>query len=169
MWDYAGIAAVCVACVVGIGLTAVRLPGTWLIALAASVYGWLSGWGRVSITSVAVLIGIAVVGEVCEALASAALAKRAGASRQALWGALAGGFAGMLLFSVPLPVIGTTIGAVLGCFTGALIGELLAQRTLPQGTRVGVVSAAGFVLGIALKTAIAFLMTAMVLAALLFD
>ncbi|UCF33172.1 MAG: DUF456 domain-containing protein, partial [Phycisphaerales bacterium] len=101
----------------------------------------------------------AVVGELIEFFASMVTAKKAGASRQAAWGALLGGFVGMFIFTIPVPIIGTIIGAILGCFCGALIGETMAQRKLSESTRVGYFSALGFVLGMAAKLAIALVMT----------
>lgn len=166
MWDYISIAGVAVACLVGVLITALRLPGTWLIVLAAGVSGWLSDWRLISIITLVVLAVIALLAEIIEMFGSALLARRAGGTRNATWGALVGGFTGMFLFSIPLPVIGTTIGAILGCFLGALIGELAAQRHLVQGTRVGFFSALGFVLGVVFKIAIAFLLAGIVLSLL---
>jgi uncharacterized protein YqgC (DUF456 family) len=159
MWDWVIIAILLLVSLIGVILTAVRLPGTWLILVAAGIYGWSTDWQRITITLLLVLAGAAVVGEIIEFLASMVTVRRAGASRQAGWGALLGGFAGMFILTVPVPIIGTIIGAILGCFIGALIGETMAQRKLSESTRVGYLSAVGFVLGMAAKLAIALVMT----------
>lgn len=157
------------ACLVGVLLTAVRMPGLWLILLATGLYAWLTEWQKIGVAFVVVLGVITLVAEVAESLMSALFARRAGASKRAIWGGLIGGFAGLFIFTLPLPLIGSTIGAVLGCFVGALVGELTAERHLAQGARVGLFSAIGFVLGIVLKLSIAFLMTGLVVAAILWD
>lgn len=157
-WDIAAGILVVLACVAGVLLTAVRLPGTWLILLAALLYGWYDGWLRVTGSVLALLAAIAVIGEGVEFASSAIVAKRAGASRKAAIGALIGGFAGMFAFTIPLPIVGTMIGAALGCFLGAAIGEYAELRSLHRGAHVGFWSVVGFGAGIAAKLAAAFLM-----------
>ena len=105
------------------------------------------------------------MGEVIELAASAVIARRAGASGRAAWGGLIGGIAGMFLLSflVPIPIVGTMIGALLGCFSGAMIAELSVRRQLASGTKVGLFSALGFVLGTVTKVAIALVMSGILL------
>src|SRR4030088_1904616 len=84
--------------------------GIWLIA-GVDRYRHLGLWW---------LLGIAAIGAgglTLDLLAGALGAKRVGASRQAVWGALIGTVIG-LLFGLP--------GALLGPFFGALLGELTA-------------------------------------------
>ena len=169
MTDVGGYLVLGLACVLGILLTAVRMPGLWLILLATGMYAWLTGWQRMGVAFIVVLGLIGLAAEVAEALMSAMFAHRVGASRRAIWGALIGGFLGLFIFSIPLPVIGSTIGAVLGCFLGALIGELTKERRFSRSTHVGIASALGCVLGIVLKIAVAFMMTGLVVAALVWD
>lgn len=159
------IVGVLLACLAGVLMTVVRLPGTWLIVAVAVGVGWWSDWQRVALWLIAILITVAVVGEVLELLSSVLMARRAGASRQAAWGGLIGGIVGMFLLSflVPIPVIGTMVGALLGCFLGATLAELSVRGQLGQGTRVGFFSALGFVLGTVTKMAIALVMSGLLL------
>ncbi len=159
------IVGVLLACLAGVLMTVVRLPGTWLIVAVAVGVGWWSDWQRVALWLVAILITVAVVGEALELLSSVLMARRAGASRQAAWGGLIGGIVGMFLLSflVPIPLIGTMVGALLGCFLGATLVELSVRRQLGQGTRVGFFSALGFVLGTVTKMAIALVMSGLLL------
>lgn len=165
----AGVLVAC--CLLSILLTAVRMPGTWLIVAAALGYGWWTGWDPIGWGVIAVLAGIALAAEAVEIVMSVVTAKKAGASRQAAWGGLIGGFAGMIflasLFSLPFPVIGTmvgaSVGALVGCFAGAMIAELAVRKKLVQGTKVGFFSALGFALGTATKTAIALAMSGLLL------
>lgn len=154
---------------VSVLLTAVRLPGTWLMAAVTAGYAWWTQWEVIPLWVVLVLVGIASVGEVVEQLTSVFTARRAGASRQAAWGGLIGGFLGMIFLSflVPIPVIGTVIGALVGCFAGAMITELAVKPEIVASARVGAFSALGFVLGMVTKLALAMAMAGILLATVL--
>lgn len=165
MWEIITIVLMILCCVLAVVMTAVRLPGTWLIAVVAIAYGWWADWQRVGVMIVAVLLGLALIGEAAELLTSVFTAKKAGATRQAAWGGLVGGLLGMFLLSflVPVPFIGTMIGALVGCFAGAMLAELWVRRGVTQGVRVGLFSAMGFALGAAMKIAIALVMSGILL------
>jgi uncharacterized protein YqgC (DUF456 family) len=141
--------------VLGIILAALQLPGTWLILGTAVLYDWHYDWQRLGWKWLVLLAGVAALAELLEMLASLAMARRAGASRRAAVGALIGGFAGMILLSVPVPVIGTIIGGLIGCFVGALLGEISLHDNLHTGARVGVFATIGRVMGMMAKTAAA--------------
>ncbi len=165
MWDAVTTVALILCCLLAVVMTAVRLPGTWLIVLCALGYAWWADWQRVGMWTILALGGIAVAGEVIELLTSVFTTRKAGGTRQAAWGGLIGGILGMffLSFLVPVPLVGTMIGAVVGCFGGAALAEMAARRRLAQGTRVGLFSALGFVLGTATKIALALIMSGILL------
>lgn len=154
----AGIAALILVCLISVLLTVFRLPGTWIIVIAALVFGWLTGWERMPLVWVGVLAGIAAVGEIVELIASVITARRAGGTKQAAWGGLLGGFAGMILLSPPLPIIGTFLGAILGCFLGAAAAEMWMRNHLGHGAKVGYFAAMGFVIGAVTKIGLAVAM-----------
>ena len=86
--------------------------------------------------------------------ATALGAKRVGASRKAIIGAMLGTFAG--LFFGPF-------GLLLGPFAGALLGELLHRRSLGSSdlgdaAKIGFGTWLGILFGIALKLGLAFAM-----------
>jgi uncharacterized protein YqgC (DUF456 family) len=145
-------------CLAGVMLTLLQLPGTWLIGAAAAGYAWYGQWARISVTTVMVLLAIALLAEGVESLTAVWVARRGGASRRAAWYGLIGGIAGALLLSFPVPIIGTLIGAAVGCFVGALIGELQAGTGAVGGARVGMYSAVGRVLGATFKLAASLVM-----------
>ena len=165
MQDILIITAMLLGCGLGVLLTALRLPGTWLIVLTGVSYGWWTGWARTSVILIGLCVGIAVVAEVLELLLSAVMARRAGASRRAAWGGLIGGVLGMFLltFLVPVPILGSMIGALVGCFLGAAVMEMSARKELAQGTKVGLFSAMGFVMGAVTKLALAMVMSGVLL------
>ena len=157
------------ACLVGVAMTAVRLPGTWLIVTGTAGYAWSEEWARSSLTLLGVLIGIALLGEGIELLASVVTARRAGASRKAAWGGMLGGILGMIFLSflVPIPIIGTMIGALVGCFGGATLVEMSVRRDMSHGTKVGFFAAMGFVFGAVAKIVVALLMSGILLSAVI--
>jgi hypothetical protein len=151
-------AALCLICFVGVVLATLRGPGTWLILISAILYSWTHDWLKPTTTILLTLFAIAVLAEMTEFLAGMITARRSGASRRAAWGALIGGFAGMLLLALPVPIAGPILGGFLGCFLGAAIGELTLERGLRHGARVGTMAAIGQAIGMAAKSGLALVM-----------
>lgn len=153
------------ACLIGVAMTAVRLPGTWLIVAGAAGYAWGEGWARASLTLLGILAGIALLGEGIEILASVVTARRAGASRKAAFGGMLGGILGMIFLSflVPIPIVGTMIGAFVGCFAGAALVEMSVKNDMSHGTKVGFFAAMGFVVGAVAKIVVALAMSGILL------
>ncbi|MEE8170686.1 MAG: DUF456 domain-containing protein [Phycisphaerae bacterium] len=154
------------ASLIGLVLVIFQLPGTWLILAAAAGYAWQSEWHDISKATVVILAALALLGELVELLATWLGARRVGASRRSMWFGLLGGFGGMLLLTIPIPVIGTLAGAIIGCFIGAAIGEMMVRDDLAGATKVGVVTAISRAFGTIAKLALALAMTALVIASL---
>ena len=123
--------------------------GIWLIAGIDGYRhlgrGWLIGIGL-----------LAGLGVVVDLVAGALGAKRVGASRQAVTGALLGTLVG-LLFGLP--------GLLLGPFLGAALGELVAGKDLLRSTQVGVGASLGFLLGAIVKLVVSLMMLGLFAAA----
>ena len=116
--------------------------GIWLAA-AVDGYrhlglGWLLG-----------LAALGAFGVAVDFVAGALGAKRVGASRQAVWGATIGTFAG-LFFGVP--------GLLLGPFAGALVGEMMAGEGVLRSAHVGAGTWLGLLFGALLKLVVSFAM-----------
>jgi len=140
---YYAIAALLV--VVGfLGILLPALPGLPLVFLGMLLAAWAGGFAKIGVATL-VLLGILTLLSMAVDFWAAALgARRVGASRLAVIGALLGTFAGLFLGPA---------GLFLGPFVGALAGELVHGRRLDraglgQATRVG----------IALKLMLAFAM-----------
>jgi len=159
MNDIAITIATAAGCLFAVLLTALRLPGTWLIVAGVGVAGWATQWSSIAVSRVLLLAGLALGAEMFEFFASMITAHKAGASRQAAWGGLIGGVLGMIFLSLPFPIVGTFIGALAGCFLGALIAELAMNKRLSEGAKVGFFSAIGLAIGTATKIGIALLMS----------
>jgi uncharacterized protein YqgC (DUF456 family) len=133
---------------VGIGgVILPALPGLPLVFAGMLLAAWAGdfqqiGWFPLVVLGLMTLLSVAV-----DFFATMVGAKRVGASRKALVGAVVGTFAG--LFFGP-------IGLFVGPFVGALLGELWHGRQLGQATKVGLGTWLGIVLGIVLKLGLAF-------------
>jgi hypothetical protein len=166
MSNFLTITAVGLGCLIAVALTAVRLPGTWCLVAGAGLYGWLTDWRAVTLSTLVLLAGIAVIGEILELFTSAVVARKAGGSRRAAWGGLVGGMLGMfcLSFLLPIPIVGSMAGAIVGCFLGAAVAELTVRNHLAHGTRVGFFAALGMAMGTAAKVGLALVMSVFVIA-----
>ncbi len=133
---------------VGIGgVILPALPGLPLVFAGMLLAAWAGdfqqiGWFPLVVLGLMTLLSVAV-----DFFATLVGAKRVGASRKALIGAMVGTFAG--LFFGP-------IGLFVGPFAGALLGELWHGKELGQAAKVGLGTWLGIVLGIVLKLGLAF-------------
>ncbi|MFG0306205.1 MAG: DUF456 domain-containing protein [Phycisphaerales bacterium JB040] len=155
-----GAAIVIVCAWLGVLVTLITLPGTWMAVLVALIVKWwrpelIDGWWAIGIA-----VGLAVLGEVAEFGAGAVGSRRAGGSRSGAAGALVGGLAGGVLgtVAIPLPVLGTILGAVIGAGVGAVLAERgHAGRTWGDSFRSGQGAAMGRAISVVVKGAISAL------------
>ncbi|MHB8902019.1 MAG: DUF456 family protein [Thermoguttaceae bacterium] len=156
--------------------TLLGMPGNWLMVAVAAGYVLVAPSGSSAAmgwTTVAVLLVLALVGELFEFLAGAAGAVKAGASRRgvafALAGSIAGGILGLFV-GLPVPVIGSLLAAILfggaGAFAGAVLGERRTGRSLDKSFKIGEAAFWGRLLGTLSKSVIGAIMVAVVLIAL---
>jgi uncharacterized protein len=143
-------------------LNLLGLPGNWMIVATTVLYVWLSSGPDSSSMRwavVAVVAGLAILGEILELGASATGVKRVGGSRlgalMALVGSVVGAIAGLFV-GVPIPVIGSVVAALLcaglGALLGAMFGELAVGRSLATCWRVGRAAFWGRLFGTLAKT-----------------
>jgi len=155
------------------------LPGNWGIPLLAIALAWSFplddsaqgpgiGWD-----TVAVLVGLAVLGELMEFAAGATGAAKQGASRRAILLSLVGSCAlsllGALLVAMLIPVVGALIGALVGggagAWGGAYLGEMWKGRSQPERLAAGKGALVGRVLGTFSKLLVGVIMVAVFTAA----
>ncbi len=142
---------------VGLGCVALvifQLPGAWIMLAIAVVIelfdeSYLTaepaitfGWWWLGISA-----ALLVVGELIEFIASVVGAKKGGATRRGMWGALLGGIVGAIVFqvAVPIPIFGALVGAVVGTFIGAVVGETSGKQ--PQTLKGSLKPALGATIG----------------------
>jgi uncharacterized protein YqgC (DUF456 family) len=140
---------------VGLALVALGLPGLWLMVVAVVAYAWVTGFHAVGIATIAVVLGLALLGELFEVWFGYGLARRSGGSRRAGWGALIGGLIGAAV-GVPVPVVGSVIGALVGSFIGAVVFEYSSSWAAGTAVRAGWGALLGRVAATAAKMAVGF-------------
>ena len=135
-----------------IGLVLPAIPGAPLIFAGLVLAAWAEGFRYVGLWTIITLAIFALLTYGVDFWATMFGAKKFGASKRAIIGALVGAIAGIFL---GLP------GVVFGPFIGAVIGELSARSNLQQAARAGIGATIGLVLGAALKIAMALAMIGM--------
>lgn len=142
-----------------VGTVLPALPGAMLIVAGLVIAAWADGFTKVGVWPL-VIIGIIGAASYLVDFAAAALgARKFGASPRAMIGAGLGTLLGLFL---GLP------GIIIGPFLGAVIGELTMHRDMTRAGKAGFAAWIGFVVGMAVKVGIAFLMIAIFLSALVF-
>ena len=131
------------------GVILPALPGLPLVFAGMLLGAWAGGFEQVGWITLVILGTLTVLSVAVDFFATVVGAKRVGASRKALLGAVIGTFAG--LFFGP-------IGLFAGPFVGALLGELWHGREIGQAAKVGLGTWLGILLGTVLKLGLAFAM-----------
>jgi len=138
---------------VGLTMIPLGLPGLWVMVVGILAYGWLTQFRSVGIAMIAIVLGLAFLGEIIENWIGFRYAKRYGGSTRSGWGALIGGLIGAMI-GVPVAVIGSVIGAFIGSFIGAALFEYSYSRHPGVATRAGWGAVLGRAAGAAVKIAL---------------
>ena len=133
-----------------IGSVLPMLPGSPLILLGAFIYAWYTDFAVITWGVLLVLFALTLLSQMVEYLATIIGAKKYGASRWGIAGAVAGGFIGLFA--------GGIFGIIAGPFLGALVCELLYGRTIGTSMKIGFGTLAGFIGGAIGKLIIALAM-----------
>jgi uncharacterized protein YqgC (DUF456 family) len=136
------------------GIVFPALPGTVLIFAGLLVVASADGFTRVGPWALTLIGVIGAASYGVDFVAGAMGAKRVGASRRAVVGAALGTLLGLPL---GLP------GVIFGPLVGALVGEWSAHRDWRRAGQVGMAAWIGFLIGTAVKIAMAFSMIAIFL------
>ena len=151
--DVLAIAVLAAAALIGLCLIPLGLPGLWVMVAGILAYGWLTGFRSVGVATIAIVLGLAFLGELLEWWVGFGLTERYGGSRRSGWGALVGGIAGAMV-GVPVPIVGSVIGAFTGAFVGAALFEYSVSRTPGVAVRAGWGAVLGRAAGAAAKIAL---------------
>lgn len=137
-----------------VGTVLPALPGLPLVFSGMLLAAWAGGFQHVGVPMLVLLGLLTLVSLGVDFWATALGAKRVGASRKAIIGAMLGTVAGLFL---------GPIGLLIGPFLGALAGELLHRRRLGasdlgNAAKIGLGTWVGILFGIVLKLGLAFAM-----------
>jgi len=125
------------------------LPGVPLVFAGLVAAAWADDFQRVGWIALGLLGLMTLMSFAIDFIATSLGAKRVGATRLAIAGALLGTLVGVFL---GLP------GLILGPFVGAVAGELLSHGKLHQAGRVGTATWVGLFFGTLAKLALIFTM-----------
>jgi uncharacterized protein YqgC (DUF456 family) len=140
------------------GIVFPALPGTVLIFVGLLLAAWADGFTRVGVWTLLIIGVIGAATYAVDFVAAALGAQRIGASRRAVAGAALGTLLG-LPFGLP--------GVIFGPLAGAVVGELTVHRDFARAGRAGAAAWVGFMVGMAVKIAMAFSMIGIFLVSML--
>lgn len=144
----------------------VGLPGTFLILVAALVYAWATGFATVTWSTLGWLLGLALVGEAIELLATAG-GRGQRPSRRVALAAISGAVVGGIIGTPILFGLGSLLFALAGAFVGAALAAASEGESMDSSIRVGFAALRGRLLGFVVKASLAVVMVVLVLAAAL--
>src|SRR2546423_5798844 len=114
-------------CMIGLVLVPLGLPGLWVMVGGVVGYGALTGFRTVGIATMAIVLGLALLGELVEWGVGFGLTERYGGSRRAGWGGQAGG-GGRPLVGAAGPGVGGLVGPFLTRVVRGAVIQASASR-----------------------------------------
>lgn len=141
--------------VVGIiGAVVPGIPGIGLVVVAIAAWGVLNGFDGLGIPMTVAIVAL-LLGTAVDFLATYWGAKKAGASRWGLIGAVVGLVLGIIGLLPALPVGGPLLGMIVGPLVGAILGEFLYRRNLWMATKAGIGIIVGSAVGMGVQLLLA--------------
>ena len=123
------------------------LPGIGLMFVSTLVYGFFDHWESLSPWFVAGIGGATILAFGIDYAGSAIGAKKFGATKYGIWGAMLGGIVGMIFLGPP--------GVLLGPIIGVLAVEILGGKSLDDAIRCAIGVAIGVAGGAIVQFALA--------------
>jgi uncharacterized protein YqgC (DUF456 family) len=143
---------VCAVLIILLGFAGIMiplLPGPPLMFCGFLIVAWIDNFERVGWITLGVLGFFTLISMAVDFLAASIGARRVGASRLAVIGAVIGTIVGFFL---------GVVGLLVGSFVGAAAGEYVSRRNLLEAGRIGFAAWVGLVIGTAAKLGLAFAM-----------
>lgn len=143
-----------------VGVIVPALPGTALVFGGFLLGAWIDDFERIGMGTVMIAAVLVLVALVTDYLSSLLGAKRAGASRLALIGAVIGTVVG---------IFGGIVGLLFFPLIGAFIGEYLSINDVRKAGNVGIATWLGMLVGAVVKLVLTCFTIGMFIFALLVD
>lgn len=134
-----------------VGLLVPILPGIVFVFSGLLLAAWTDGFVRVSEITMIIIGVLSLIAWAIDFFASYFTAKKANASKLALFGVMIGAIVGIL---------GGVVGLIIGPVIGAVVGEFIARRNSGDAARVGVAAGLGFIVALVAKLVLAIIITA---------
>jgi len=129
------------------------IPSAPLIFLSALLYAFLTKFENITGSIILILLIIAVVSQLLDYLAGVYGAKKFGASKWGMLGALLGGITGI--------IFGGFLGLIIGPFFGAILFEIiLGKKMFKESVKIGLGTLLGMLCGSLGKFIFAIMMVA---------
>ncbi|MCZ6469449.1 MAG: DUF456 domain-containing protein [Candidatus Dadabacteria bacterium] len=112
-------------------------PGNFIILADSILFGWYGGFKEVTITVLAILLVLALLGELVEFVLGIVGAKKYKSSNKAIVGSIVFGIIGGILGIPFFFGIGAVIGAFIGVFVGAFLVEFVLEKNVDRAMKSG--------------------------------
>ncbi len=143
------------------------LGGNFILVGLALVHALVTGFDPLSWPLLAVVLAIALFGELVEFVLGNFYVLRKGGSGRGALGGFAGGLLGAAAGNSIVPIVGAVAGSFLGAFLGCVAGEYWGQQRLEPSLRVGSHAFIGRLLAILTKHALGLVIVVLILRATL--
>lgn len=138
------------------------IPGNFVPVIIALIATLVGDGQNFTWTWFVVFLLIAISGEVLDLIIGLIGAKKYGASRAGMIGAVIGGFAGGILGTMIFPLIGSLAGVFIGCFFLAFLFELLfSERSVDESRQAGIGALFGRIIASCYKLIVGFVLLAL--------
>jgi uncharacterized protein YqgC (DUF456 family) len=144
-------------CLIGLFLTLLGMPGNFVIFVGAVAYNLITWSMALSYAILGAVIGIAIAGEILEYIIGMRSAKKYGASKAGVAGAIIGGIIGAIV-GVPVFLIGSLLGLFIGAFLGAFVVEFFMKGDAEEAFKAGIGAFKGRVGAIMVKELLGIVM-----------
>ncbi|MBW3005056.1 DUF456 domain-containing protein [Candidatus Woesearchaeota archaeon] len=142
----------------GLVLVALHLPGgTFVILAGAALYNLITWSWSVSLQTLIILFGIALLAEVIEFLFGIWGAKKFKMSNWATFGFITGLIIGAVV-GFPVPILGSLVGMLVGGFLGAFIVSYIEKQNFEKSLKAGFGAFVTGITSILVKLALAVVM-----------
>lgn len=139
--------------------TVFGIPGTVIILMDVIFYAFITGFERIGLKIIIILVIISILAEAIDFAFRMAGAARFGISKQRFWIAVISSLVGAIAMTPVLFGLGSIIGIFLGGFGGLLIVEIIRQSMLKPALRAGYKAILGRVAVTLVKGFCAIIMT----------
>jgi len=162
-----GIIALIGASTAALASLVIGLPGTFIMVAIALFYALTTGFASVTWATIAILLALAVAGELLEFASTVSSNSGPSPSRRVSLAALVGGVVGGILGLPLLFGLGSLLGALCGAFAGAALAAGFEGHDLASALSYGRGAMRGRLLGFVAKVAVGVCMVAVLLSAAL--